>query len=133
MLGLPVAAATAEPVVVEGHVFNKLTGVPVTFAAVTLEGTGATIGGTYYPLILGSAFSDSNGFYRIELDYEASVESHDNLHAACLTAGGLKRTGRMATRIAIVPGVFQRDLYIEGLTAARVATHCRVELPEPAR
>lgn len=127
---LSASVAAAERAYVEGYVYNKLTGVPVTAATVSLTDLSSIVAVGMQPpvaTVVRSTLSDGNGFYSIEVDLEplgrSSLVTND-LAATCHTRNGTSRTNRWSTRVHLRPGTIRRDLFIEGLPNRRVATHC---------
>ncbi|HET6416157.1 MAG TPA: hypothetical protein VFG22_07655, partial [Polyangiales bacterium] len=93
---------------VEGHVFSKLTGVPITSASVEVS----AVGSNHEPwLIVGRALSDGNGFYSIRINAEDVDRAHLSIHASCLTEAGLKTTNRWTSPVDLRPNPQRRDLY----------------------
>lgn len=134
------AGAGAEKAYVEGYVFNKLNGVPVTSASVSIVGgllaTG-TIGTPIIELILGKpAVTDGNGFYSIEINLDEVDEASrtfEHIRASCLTPNGVASTNRWATRVGLRPGTIRRDLYLEGLPIRRAPVHCQIRFEPSGR
>ncbi len=105
--------ASAQTAFLEGHVFNKLTGVPLSGAAVHVF-ENVTMGPL--PIELAAGITDPNGFYQFEVDeflrFSAIIE------VVCGTATGEIRGGSFAL---LREGLIRRDVY---LGASRRLTRC---------
>lgn len=108
--------AAAQVAFVEGHVFNKRTGIPLKGAVVRVF-ENVTVGPL--PIELASGVTDANGFYQFEVDqflgFPAIIE------VVCETA-----TGQIGGRSSAIlrEGLIRRDLY---LAARRRLTRCLTE------
>lgn len=108
------ASASAQTAFVEGHVFNKRSGVPLPGAIVRVT-ENVTLGPI--PIELASGVTDANGFYQFEIDeflgFPATIE------VVCRTA---KRQIRGGSSALLREGLIRRDVYLGG---SRHLTHCR--------
>lgn len=106
--------AAAQAAFVEGHVFNKRTGIPLSGAAVRVF-ENATAGPL--PIELAAGITDANGFYQFEVDqflgFPAIIE------VVCATPAGEIRGGSSAL---LREGLIRRDVY---LGAGRRLTRCQ--------
>ena len=106
--------ASAQTVFIEGHVFNKRTGVPLSGAAVRVF-ENVTLGPL--PVELAAGITDANGFYQFEVDeflgFPAIIE------VVCETATGEIRGG---SSTLLREGPIRRDVYLE---ARRRLTRCQ--------
>ena len=96
--------AAAQTAFIEGHVFNKRTGIPLSGAIVrVLE--NVTLGP--FPVELAAGITDANGFYQFEVDeflgFPAIIE------VACATRKGEIR-GRSSALLR--EGLIRRDVYL---------------------
>ena len=103
-LGLLPAEALAQTAFLEGHVFDKRTGVPIAGAVVRVY-ENVTVGPI--PIELGVSDTDSNGFYEIQigqfLGFPAIIE------VACKTPRGEVRGEGSAL---LREGTIRRDIYL---------------------
>ncbi len=113
--------ALAESAFVEGHVFNKLTGVPLSWASVRIL-ENITGPGRPLPVEVATGFTDSNGFYQFEVD--EFLRSPIAIVVDCGTATG-KIQGRSIAFLRA--GLIRRDIYLE---ANRRLTLCHPIDPE---
>jgi hypothetical protein len=108
------ALASAQTAFVEGHVFNKRTGAPLSGAAVRVF-ENVTLGPL--PIELAAGITDANGFYQFEVDeflgFPATIE------VVCGTATGEIRGG---SSTLLREGPIRRDVY---LGARRRLTRCQ--------
>jgi hypothetical protein len=123
ILPIVVAAAVVAPSVaaqeaafLEGHVFNKLTGVPLSGALVRVFEVGCTWRPPPGPL-LASGSSDDNGFYQFEITQFLGCGA--DIEVVCQTRSGDFDGGSSATLRA---GLIRRDVY---LSVPRSLTGCR--------
>lgn len=97
--------ASAQTAFVEGHVFNKRSGIPLPGAAVRVYET-VTLGPV--PIELAAGTTDANGFYQFEVDeflgFPAIIE------VVCGTATGEIRGGSSAL---LREGPIRRDVYLD--------------------
>ncbi len=111
--------ASAQTAFIEGHVFNKRTGVPLSGAAVRVF-ENATFGPL--PVELAAGITDANGFYQFEIDqflgFPAIIE------VVCGTATGEIRGG---SSTLLRGGLIRRDVY---LGASRRLTRCHPIEPQ---
>jgi hypothetical protein len=101
------ASATAAPedvlTTIEGHVFNKFTGVPLTGAAVVttvLDDHGSELGS-------GITYTDSNGFYSIDVNVRYFVR----IEVSCRTGRGVVVSSVTPPRLG--PEIVRRHAYLE--------------------
>ena len=112
LLLAPVAApALAQPVdtFVEGHVFNRKTGVPIAGAIVRLPDACIPCAG---PSIPRELTTDDNGFYSAGF-FGGSSSSIVPIEVVCLTRLGVIAGGSEAD---LRPGTVRRDVYLRGPT-----------------
>ena len=113
-VALAAGVASAQTAFIEGHVFNKLSGVPLRGAAVRVYET-VTVGP--FPVVLAAGTTDGNGFYQFAVDqflgFPAIIE---------VTCAGPTRTFAGRGSALLREGVIRRDIY---LGAGRRLTHCR--------
>jgi hypothetical protein len=106
--------AAAQAAFLEGHVFNKRTGVPLSGAMVRVV-EDVTSGPL--PVELGAGFTDANGFYQFTVEqflgFPATIE------VVCVTPTGILRGGSSAL---LREGPIRRDVY---LGASRRLTRCQ--------
>jgi len=106
--------ASAQTVFIEGHVFNKFTGVPLSGAVVrVLE--NITVGPL--PIVLAVGVTDANGFYQFEVD--------DFLGASAIievVCGIRKGEIRGRSSATLREGLIHRDVY---LTSKQRLTRCQ--------
>jgi hypothetical protein len=117
MLGwaaLASAQASAQTAFMEGHVFNQLTGVPLSGAAVRVV-ENVTVGP--FPIVLASGVTDSNGFYQFEVDQFLGFPGIIEVTCATRTRA---LTGRGSASLR--EGVIRRDIYLH---AGRRLARCR--------
>jgi hypothetical protein len=105
--------ASAQTAFVEGHIFNKRTGIPLSGAAVHVF-ENVTMG--LLPIELAAGISDANGFYQFEIDQFLGFAA--NIEVVCGTATGEIRGGSFTL---LREGLFRRDIYLE---ASRRLTRC---------
>lgn len=105
--------ASAQTAFIEGHVFNKRTGAPLSGAAVRVF-ENVTLGPL--PVQLAKGFTDANGFYQFVVDeflgFPAIIE------VICGTETGEIRGG---SSTLLREGPIRRDVY---LGASRRTTRC---------
>ena len=105
--------ASAQTAFIEGHIFNKRTGIPLSGAAVRVF-EHVTFGPL--PVELAAGFSDANGFYQFEIDQ--FLGSRATIEVVCGAATGEIRGGSSAL---LREGLIRRDIY---LGASRKLTRC---------
>ena len=97
--------ASAQTAFVEGHVFNKRSGVPLPGAIVRVT-ENVTLGPI--PIELASGVTDANGFYQFEINdflgFPATIE------VLCVTAERQVRGGSSAL---LREGLIRRDIYLD--------------------
>ena len=97
--------ASAQTAFVEGHVFNKRSGVPLPGAIVRVT-ENVTLGPI--PIELASGVTDANGFYQFEINdflgFPATIE------VLCETATRQVRGGSSAL---LREGLIRRDIYLD--------------------
>ena len=110
------ASATAAPddvlTTIEGHVFNKFTGVPLTGAVVVvtiLDDLGSELGS-------GITRTDSNGLYSVDVNVRFFVR----IEVSCRTGRGVVVSSVSPPRLG--PEVVRRDAYLEGPLARSFST-----------
>ena len=111
--------AAAQTAFIEGHVFNKRTGIPLSGAIVrVLE--NVTLGP--FPVELAAGITDANGFYQFEVDeflgFPAIIE------VVCATR---KNEIRGKSSALLRDGLIRRDVYLEW---KRRLTRCEPIEPE---
>lgn len=98
--------ASAQTAFIEGHVFNKFTGVPLSGAVVrVLE--NITLGPL--PIVLAVGVTDANGFYQFEVDEFLGAPA--TIEVVCGTRKGEIR-GRSSAKLR--EGQIRRDVYLMG-------------------
>jgi hypothetical protein len=104
-----------ESATIEGHVFNKLTGVPAEGSSVEIRGhSNVSPSG---PVVLARDHTDGNGFYSLEVsDRDFDFDGY-TVWVSCVLA---KRKGDEARSVhgqsflrGLHSGVLRRDVYIE--------------------
>ena len=99
-------AALAQTAYLEGHVFNKRSGVPIEGASVLIY---ENVSHGPVPILLANTFTDGNGFYEAEV---ASDLRFSAIHVFCRTPGGVVVRG--SSRAPLQEGVIRRrDVYLE--------------------
>ena len=111
--------ASAQTAFIEGHVFNKRTGVPLSGAAVRVF-ENVTLGPL--PVELAAGITDTNGFYQFEVD--EFLGFHAIIEVVCETATGEIR-GESSTLLR--EGPIRRDVYLD---ARRHLTRCQPIEPQ---
>ena len=107
------ASALAQTADIEGHVFNKRTGVPLSGALVRVF-ENVTLGPL--PVLLAKGITDANGFYQFVVD--EFLGSPAIIEVICGTATGEIRGG---SSTLLREGLIRRDVY---LGASRRLTRC---------
>ena len=111
--------AGAQTALIEGHVFSKPAGIPLSGAVVRVF-ENVTLGPL--PVELAAGITDANGFYQFEVDqflgFPAIIE------VVCATPMGEMRGGSSAL---LREGVIRRDVY---LGSKRRLTRCQPIEPE---
>ncbi len=106
--------AAAQTAFIEGHVFSKHTGIPLSGAVVRVF-ENVTLGPL--PVELAAGITDANGFYQFEVDqflgFPAIIE------VVCATPRGEIRGGSFAL---LREGLIRRDVYLE---SRRRLTRCQ--------
>ena len=98
------SAAFAQTAFVEGHVFNKRTGVPLSGAVVRVF-ENVTL--RPVPVELASGITDDNGFYQFEV--EKFLGAPARIEVVCATPWG-EVHGRSSARLR--EGLVRRDVYL---------------------
>jgi len=111
--------ASAQTAFIEGHVFNKGTGVPLSGAAVRVF-ENVTLGPL--PVELAAGITDANGFYQFEVDEFLGFPAI--FEVVCETATGEIRGG---SSTLLREGSIRRDVYLE---ARRRLTRCQPIEPQ---
>ena len=101
------SVAAQEAAFLEGHVFNKLTGVPLSGALVRVFEATCTFRPPPGP-ILASASSDDNGFYQFEIAQFLGCGA--DIEVVCQTRNSDFEGGSSATLRA---GLIRRDVYLD--------------------
>ncbi len=127
--------AHAEPTFLEGHVFNKRTGVPLRNAFVVIQ--------TEIPLPVADCngcsrflgdLTDSNGFYSFEFsETEVDLLAADRsigITASCVVSPEDSRTVGFSSPLVLRPGTLRRDLYIDA-SRRRFFTRCLGFIRQP--
>lgn len=101
---LPSSMVLAQAAFIEGHVFNKMTGIPLSGAVVRVveNVTTGPIGQE-----LASGLTDENGFYQFEVNRFLGAPAI--IQIACETPHGVVRGGSSAR---LRDGVIRRDVYL---------------------
>ena len=104
-----------ESATIEGHVFNKLTGVPAEGASVVIRGrSNVTPSG---PVVLARDHTDGNGFYSLEVwDRDFDFDGY-TVWVSCVLAKRKRDEARSVYGQSFLrhlrSGVLRRDVYIE--------------------
>ena len=114
LLVLTPGLAAAQAAFVEGHVFNKLTGVPLSGAEVRVF-ENVTAGPL--PVELGAGPTDSNGFYQFTVEHFLGFPAF--IEVFCSTPVG-DIHGRSSAQLR--EGNVRRDVYLE---VPRRLTRCQ--------
>ena len=104
---------SAQTAFVEGHVFNKRTGLPLPGATVRVTET-VTVGPI--PNELGAGTTDENGFYQFEIEDFLGFPA--NIDVECVKA---KRVVLGRSTAVLRDGVIRRDIYLQ---TRRRTTRC---------
>jgi hypothetical protein len=120
VLWLPFAAEAQMLTTIEGHVFNKRTGVPLEHAAVTItiaDQFGTEVGS-------GTGYTDSNGFYRQQVNTAYFVA---RIEVACGTPRGVVVSSVNPPDLG--PEIVRRDAYLDAPPLRRFTTCTRAPMP----
>ena len=103
---LSAGPAGAQSASLEGHIFNKRTGVPIEGAAVVVH-ENVTLG--LVPILLAEGLSDGNGFYQFAID---TVFPVGVILVFCRTPSGVVVQG-MSSAPLEDHTIRRRDIYLE--------------------
>lgn len=111
--------AYAQTAYVEGHVFNKRSGIPIEGAVVRVV---ENITAGPLPIELATGVSDANGFYQFEI--REFLGASATIEVACSTA---RREIRGMSVATLRDGLIRRDVF---LSVGRHLTRCQSSVPK---